>query len=112
MTFRKQLYCDIKAEWEDAISAGRKTVDVRVNAPPYADVNTGDIIQYRFSRVRVIGVRSYSGLPDLLAREGFSNVVPEAGSMQEAEGKLLDEIRYIQPTHGILALELESLSGR
>jgi ASC-1-like (ASCH) protein len=44
MTFRVSFYFDIKPEWEEVVKNGHKTIDVRINALPYADVNKEDII--------------------------------------------------------------------
>lgn len=106
MTFRASFHFDIKPEWEEAIREGRKTIDVRINAPPYADVNKGDIIHYRSTKVKVKKIRAYPGLTDLLAYEDFRKVAPEAKSHNEALRRLLEEIPHIEP-HGILAFETE-----
>ncbi len=47
MTFRASFHFDVKPEWGKDIREGRKTIDIRINVQPYADVNKGDIINYR-----------------------------------------------------------------
>jgi ASC-1-like (ASCH) protein len=107
MTFRAQFHFDIKPLWEEAIREGKKTIDVRVNAQPYADVNKGDIIRYRSTKVKVKKIFAYPGLADLLAHEDYKKIVPEAKNHQEALSCLLEEIHHNEPPHGILAFEIE-----
>ena len=109
MTFRASFHFDLKPEWEKDIREGRKTIDVRINAQPYADVNKGDIIQYRSAKVKVKKIRAYPGLSYLLAHEDYRKVVPSAKTHQEALQRLLEEITHMEPPHGILAFEIESV---
>lgn len=107
MTYRASFHFDIMPEWENDILKGHKTIDVRVNISPYADVNKGDIIQYRSAKVEVKKIRAYPGLSDLLAYEDYTKVVPEAKNHQKALQKLLQEITHMEPPHGVLAFEIE-----
>ena len=75
MTFRAKFHFEISPEWEEAIREGRKTIDVRLNINPNADVKKGDIIRYRSTEVVVKSIRAYPGISDLLAYEGFEKVV-------------------------------------
>jgi ASC-1-like (ASCH) protein len=109
ITFRASFHFDIRPEWERDIREGRKNIDVRINAQPYADVNKGDIIRYRSAKVKVIKIRAYPGLSDLLAHEDYRKVVPSAKNHQEALQRLLEEITHMEPPHGILAFEIENL---
>jgi len=109
MTFRAKFRFDIKPEWEEAIREGLKTIDVRINIRPYADVNKGDIIRYRSAKVKVKKIYAYPGLSDLLAHEDYKRIVPDAKSHQEALQKLLEDILHIEPPHGILAFEIEGI---
>ncbi|TAN35273.1 hypothetical protein EPN27_04115 [Patescibacteria group bacterium] len=109
MTFRASFHFDLKPELEKDIREGRKTIDIRINVQPYADVNKGDIIQYRSAKVKVTRIRAYPGLSDLLAHEDYRKIVPEAKSHQEALQRLLEEITHMEPPHGILAFEIESV---
>jgi ASC-1-like (ASCH) protein len=112
MTFRAQFHFDIKPQWEVAIKEGKKTMDVRVNAPPYADVNKGDIIRYRSIKVKVKKIYAYPGLSDLLAHEDYRKIVPEAKNHEEALSYLLKEIHHNEPPHGVLAFEVEYLEEK
>lgn len=112
MTFRAQFHFDIRSQWEEAIREGKKTIDVRINAQPYADVNKGDIIRYRSTKVEVKKIFAYPGLADLLAHEDYKKIVPEAKSHQEALSYLLEEIHHNEPPHGILAFEVEPLKEK
>lgn len=109
MTFRASFNFDIRPEWEKSILEGLKTIDVRVNTQPYADVNKGDVIHYRSIKVKVKKTRAYPGLTDMLAYENFRKVVPEAKSHEEALQRLLEEIPHLEPAHGILAFEIEHI---
>ncbi len=106
MTSKAPLHFEIKPQWEEAIREGRKTIDVRVNAKPYADVEKGDIIRYSSAKVRVKKIRAYPGLSDLLAHEDRRKIVPEAKNNQEALQKLLEGM-HNEPPHGVLAFEIE-----
>lgn len=109
MTFKAPLHFSIKPQWEEAIREGHKTIDVRVNAKSYADVETEDVIRYSSTKVRVKKIRAYSGLSDLLAHEDYKKIVPEAKSTQEALQKLLEAIPHNAPPHGVLAFEIERI---
>ena len=63
MTSRAPLHFEIKPEWEEAIREGHKTIDVRVNAKPFADVEKEDIIRYSSTKVKVKKIRAYPGYP-------------------------------------------------
>jgi ASC-1-like (ASCH) protein len=109
MTFKASFHFDVKPEWEKDIREGRKTVDVRINVQPYADVNKGDIIEYSSTKVKIKKIHAYPGLSDMLAHEDYRKIVPEAKSHQEALQILLEEITHMGPPHGILAFEIESM---
>jgi len=109
MTFKASFHFEVKPEWEKDIREGRKTIDVRSNVQPYAEVNKGDIIQYRSAKVKVKKIRAYPGLSDMLAHEDYRKIVPEAKNHQEALRRLLEEITHMEPPHGILAFEIESV---
>lgn len=54
-------------------------------------------------------IRAYPGLSDLLTHEDYREVIPAAKSHQEALQILLKEITHMEPPHGILAFEIESV---
>ncbi|MEW6584978.1 MAG: ASCH domain-containing protein [Nitrospirota bacterium] len=100
---------DIKPEWEKAIQQGLKTIDVRENVQPYADVNKGDVIHYRSAKVKVTGIRAYAGLNDLFTYEKYKKIVPEAKDKNEAIRKMMEVAPHVDQAHGILAFEIELL---
>jgi ASC-1-like (ASCH) protein len=59
--------------------------------------------------VKVTKIRAYLGLSDLLAHEDYRKVVPEAKTHKEALQILLEEITHMEPPHGILSFEIESI---
>ncbi|MEW6001999.1 MAG: ASCH domain-containing protein, partial [Nitrospirota bacterium] len=109
MTFRASFRFDIRSEWEEAIRKGQKTIDVRINVQPYADVKKGDIIRYHSLKVTVKKIRAYPDISDLLAYEDYRKVVPEAKNFQEALKILREEFPHIEQPHGILAFEIENI---
>jgi len=109
MKSRALFYFDMEGKWIEAIKEGRKTVDVRVNIQPYADVKKGDIICYHGVDVIVKKVNAYYGLNDLLNAEGIKRVVPEASDINEAIRALKFKVHEIERPHGLLAFEIEAL---
>ncbi len=107
MTFRANFRFDLEHGLEEAVREGRKTIDVRVNIAPYADVKKGDIISYHHTDVKVGHIRAYPGLGDLLAREDFRKIIPGAKDRNDALRTLLDGILEKNPPHGVLAIEFE-----
>lgn len=112
MTFRASFHFDMPPKWEEAIKEGRKTIDVRINIQPYADVNKGDIIRYNSTEVVVKKIRPYPSLSDLLAYEDFRKVVPDSKNLGEAHKRLIEEFHHDEPPHGLLAIEIEPLKKR
>ncbi len=111
MTFRASFHFDISPEWEEAIKKGKKTIDVRVNINPYADVKKGDLIRYGSTEVVVRKIRAYPGISDLLAYEGYEKVVPGAANLQEALKTLLEIFHSKERPHGMLAFEIETVKN-
>lgn len=107
MTFRASFHFDMPSKWEEAIKEGRKTIDVRINIEPYANVNKGDIIRYNSTEVVVKRIHAYPGISDVLAYEDFRRIVPDSRDAKEAHKKLLEEFHHDEPPHGLLALEIE-----
>jgi ASC-1-like (ASCH) protein len=101
----------MEPDMEEAVRDGRKTVDVRVNIKPFADVDKGDVIRYRSAEVRVKRIRAYPGLSDLIAYEGWKRIIPWAKDQTEAHARLLKKVSHESPTHGLLAFEIELISG-
>lgn len=107
----KSFHFEMEPDMEKAVRDGRKTVDVRVNIQPFADVNKGDVIRYRSAEVRVKAIRGYRSLADLIAYEGYEKVIPWAKDQQAAHVRLLEKITHESPAHGLLAFEIELVSG-
>ncbi|HEB76154.1 MAG TPA: hypothetical protein ENJ04_07375 [Nitrospirae bacterium] len=106
---RASFHFDLDPRWEEAVRRGGKTIDVRVNIAPYADVKKGDVIRYGSTEVVVRSIRAYPGISDLLAYEGHERVVPGAADLKEALKVLLEIFHYKEPPHGVLAFEIEPL---
>ena len=107
MTFRANFRFDLDHELEEAVREGRKTIDVRVNIQPFADVNKGDIISYHHTEVKVSHIRTYPGLGDLVAYEDYRKIIPGAKDRNDALRTLRKGILVKNPPHGVLAIELE-----
>ena len=109
MTFRAEFHFDMRPEWENAVKEGLKSLDIRDNIAPFADVKKGDIVRYRSSRVRVSRINIYQGVLDAVAYEDFKKIAPDAGTRDEALDKILDELHHLKPPHGVLVFEIERM---
>jgi ASC-1-like (ASCH) protein len=98
---------DLPHDLEEAVRAGKKTIDVRVNIQPFADVKKGDIISYKNTEVVVKSIRGYAGLGDLVAYEDHTRIIPRAKDKSEALRSLVEEMLERKPAHGVLAIEFE-----
>lgn len=106
MTF-KTFRFDIDPKWENFIREKRKTIDVRMNIKPFADVDKDDFIEYSTTKVKVKKIRGYPGISDLIAYEDYKKIIPDAQSREEALEKLHELYAHADSTHGILAFEIE-----
>ncbi|GAB4387292.1 MAG: hypothetical protein Kow0025_00040 [Thermodesulfovibrionales bacterium] len=102
---------DLGADLENAVREGAKTLDVRVNSEPFADVNVGDVIAFRSARARVTGIRPYPCLHDVVGYEDFRKLVPAAADRGEAHRRLKKDIPGEEPPHGLLVFEIELVRG-
>jgi len=107
MTRRRRL--SMRPEWEDAIRAGRKTIDARVVGDDIADVTVGQIIRYPGARVRVRHLRFYPGFDDLLAHEDWRRIAPDATGVDELRTLLEGAHAGTVRTKGAVAIEIEPL---
>ncbi|MFB7868017.1 ASCH domain-containing protein [Streptomyces sp. NPDC056069] len=101
----------------DLVSAGKKTIEVRVKYPKLESLAAGDVIRFRIKGtgetcdVDVLRVTEYTGFAELLDGEGPANVNPTSsreqqlknirdvyGPEKEALGALAIEIRLRQET--------------
>jgi ASC-1-like (ASCH) protein len=103
---------DLDPEFEEAVREGAKTIDVRVNIAPYADVNKGDIIRYRSAEVRVRAIRAYPCLHDVVSYEDFRKIVPDASNPNEAHQRLMEVFPGDEASHNMLVFEITFLPGR
>ncbi|MFE7440008.1 ASCH domain-containing protein [Streptomyces chartreusis] len=102
-------------QYFDLVTAGTKTIEVRVKYPHLADLAAGDIIRFRIKgtdetcHVNIQRVTEYAGFEAMLDGEGADNVNPTATRDEQ-----LANIRQIYPPEkealGVLAIRIE-LSG-
>ncbi|UXY33049.1 ASCH domain-containing protein [Streptomyces sp. HUAS TT20] len=98
-------------QYFDLVSAGTKTIEVRVKYPHLADLAADDVIRFRIKGtnetcdVCVVRVTEYESFDALLDGEGPTNVNPTADREQQ-----LANIRNIYPPEkealGALAIEI------
>ncbi|MER6152190.1 ASCH domain-containing protein [Streptomyces hirsutus] len=103
-------------QYFDLVTAGDKTIEVRVKYPHLADLAVGDIIRFRIKgtdetyEVKVKRVTEYPDFEALLDGEGATNINPTATRDEQ-----LVNIRTIYPpekeTLGALAIEIEQLQN-
>ncbi|WP_043686239.1 ASCH domain-containing protein [Streptomyces xylophagus] len=101
-------------QYFDLVTAGTKTIEVRVKYPHLADLAAGDVIQFRIKgtdetcEVEVRRVTEYPDFEALLDSEGPSTVNPTATRDEQ-----LANIRAIYPPNkealGTLAIEIRLL---
>lgn len=101
-------------QYFDLVTAGEKTIEVRVKYPHLEDLASGDVIRFRIKGtdetcdVHVKRVTEYKTFEELLDGEGPANVNPASSREQQ-----LANIREIYPTEkealGVFAIEIELL---
>ncbi|MFJ3667775.1 ASCH domain-containing protein [Streptomyces sp. NPDC090106] len=111
-TYVREL--NLYRQYFDLVSAGTKTIEVRVKYPHLADLAAGDTIRFRIKgtdetcEVKVVRVTEYADFEALLDSEGPSNVNPTATRDQQ-----LANIRAIYPPEkealGTLAIQIRPL---
>ncbi|KUO14642.1 ASCH domain-containing protein [Streptomyces dysideae] len=99
-------------QYFDLVTAGTKTIEVRVKYPHLADLAAGDVIRFRIKgtnetcEVKVKRVTKYFDFEALLDGEGPANINPTATREQQ-----LANIRTIYPPEkealGALAIEIQ-----
>ncbi|WP_217575894.1 ASCH domain-containing protein [Streptomyces sp. GbtcB7] len=100
-------------QYFDLVTAGTKTIEVRVKYPHLTDLAAGDTIRFRMKgtdeicEVRVVRVTEYADFEALLDGEGPANVNPTA-----TREKQLTNIQAIYPPEkealGALAIEIDT----
>ena len=98
-----------RAEWEDALRSGRKTIDARWLTDDVGGIKVGDTVRYAGAKTQVKAIRFYRGFRDLLAHEDWRKIAPDASSPDDVL-PLLDNIHVPGMRHsGVVAIELEPL---
>jgi ASC-1-like (ASCH) protein len=89
-----------------------KTVYVVPRTPAFGGVSSGDRIEFEpLGSITIGAVRKYDSLQQLLEAEGVANVVPDAGSVDEAIERLRATPgwnRKAEETSGVIALRVRS----
>lgn len=72
----------------DLIASGKKRIEGRIVKPERAGMKPGDIIVFyddegRRLRCRVKDVRFYESIEEMVRKEGYKNLVPDAESEEE-----------------------------
>ena len=105
---RKRL--KTRAEWEDALRSGCKTIDARWLTDEIGGLKVGDTIRYPGAKAQVKAIRFYRGFRDLLAHEDWRKIAPEVSGPDEVL-PLLENGHRAGATHsGVVAIELEPLN--
>ncbi len=97
----------IRPEWQEALRAGRKTIDARLVADDIADLKVGDLVRYPGAQARIRHLRYYPGFRDLLATEDWRLIAPDATGRDEALTLLEKGHEETVRETGAVAIELE-----
>ncbi len=91
------------------MEGGMKTVYVVPNSGAYSVVTSGDRIEFDDLGYITVGtIRRYDKLEDLLEKEGFNNVIPEADTPEQALEALRasSEWNGLNEDKGVLAIRI------
>lgn len=113
-----------ESELLDAIIAGRKTIEGRLNKGKFAEYKVGDVVSLRrdirdengvlqdgeadAARVKILAIRQYANFLGMVTTEGYEKVIPDAATAQAAADEYnkyyssQDQVRY-----GVLAIEIQ-----
>lgn len=100
----------------DLIKSGKKTVEGRINSGGFKNFKVGDKVKFfdgknpNFFVVCVItGIGKYATFREMLEREGVNKMIPEAESLNEAEGIYNRIPSYPERAkrNGVLALRIK-----
>jgi ASC-1-like (ASCH) protein len=100
----------MRAEWEEAIRQGRKTIDARLVADDIGELKVGDVLHYPAATARVKEMRYYPGFRDLLAHEDWRRIAPEAACHADVLKLLEAGHRETVRQSGAVAIELEPVT--
>lgn len=107
----------------EAVVAGRKTIEGRLNTGKFAQFVAGDIVKIRrdyrdengviqdgepdAARVEVVAVRKYANFSDLVNSEGVERVSSVSASAQETSDGYAEYYSVEDQTkYGVLAIEI------
>lgn len=94
------------------MEGGVKTVFVMPNSLEWSVASMGDRIEFEDLGSITLGmIRKYGSVEELLEAEGYSNVVPEAETSDEAAGLLRNSAGWdkkAEESSGVLALRVRS----
>lgn len=99
----------MRAEWEDALRDGRKTIDARPVSDDVAELEVGAAVHYPGASMRVRRIRFYPGFGDLLAHEDWRRIAPDAASLEEVRRRLEEGHEATLRANGAVAIELERI---
>ena len=102
-------HLQMRPEWEDALRSGRKTIDARVVADDIANLSVGGVVRYPGVHARVHHMRFYHSFEDLLAREDWHKIAPDATSHDEVLQLLKKGRGETVRETGAVAIELEPI---
>lgn len=100
-------HLSMRPEWEDALRDGRKTIDARLVADDIDGLEVGEAVHYPGASLRVLRIRFYPGLGDLLAHEDWRRIAPDAASREEVRRRLEEGHEATIRATGAVAIELE-----
>lgn len=114
-TATRTHHLNLYRRYFDLVTAGEKTIEVRVKYPRLTGLAAGHVIRFRIKDteetcdVRVTRVTEYPDFEALLEGEGPANINPKASRDEQ-----LANIRRIYPPHkeqlGALAIGIELLN--
>lgn len=110
----------------DAVVAGKKTIEGRLNKGKFAQFKVGDIVTIRkdyrdehgviqdgkpnAARVKIMAIRTYANFADMVESEGVGPVASTTTSAEETVSEY--NVIYAQKdqaTYGVLAIEVRLL---
>lgn len=106
----------MKKEMYDAICAGKKTVDARLNYGIFKDFKVGDVITIQSSdsstdtcEIKIKSIEKYDSFSAAIGASNYKKIVPGAGSKEEVI-ELLESIPRFnkkQKEYGVLLIEFK-----
>jgi ASC-1-like (ASCH) protein/predicted acetyltransferase len=106
-----KLILDVQEPYLGFIKSRKKVVEGRLAKPKYLDLQKGDRIKINDLEIEVLGIKKYAGFREMLIKEGFKNLIPDAENLEEAINVYYkfytqeDESKY-----GVAAISIRVLS--